>query len=400
MAKSALMTTAHQDVMKEDGLTPADPFDFGAGHLDVAGPVNKGSAFQPGLVYDAGYLDYLGFLCDAEPSIFTDPAGTCGALDSIGVPTRASDLNLPSIGINGIPGMQTIQRTVTSVASSKAPREYTVSVDAPEGFDVTVNPASLNLRSGESATYEVTFSNVSAPLGEWRFGSLTWTDKNGKHAVRSPIAVNATEFSAPDEIELEGESGSASFDVNFGYTGFYGAAAHGLEPATVTSDTVDQDPDQTFDPNDGYSKLHQINLSTAAHLRIAIPPEAVSDPGVDLDIFVYDPLGNLAASSVNGGTDESIDIVLPMSGTWSVYVHGWQTNGSPAAYDMYAWTVSLIPGGNLAIDSAPAAAVIGAAGSVDVSWAGATAGEWHLGAVSHTGETGLMGLTLIDVDNR
>jgi hypothetical protein len=35
-----------------------------------------------------------------------------------------------------------------------------------------------------------------------------------------------------------------------------------------------------------------------------------------------------------------------------------------------------------------------------VSWSGATLGEWHLGAVSHTGDVGLMGLTLVDVDNR
>ena len=30
----------------------------------------------------------------------------------------------------------------------------------------------------------------------------------------------------------------------------------------------------------------------------------------------------------------------------------------------------------------------------------AIAGEWHLGAVSYTGDVGLMGLTLVDVDNR
>ena len=31
--KSALMTTAHQNIVKEDGATAADPFDFGAGHI-------------------------------------------------------------------------------------------------------------------------------------------------------------------------------------------------------------------------------------------------------------------------------------------------------------------------------------------------------------------------------
>ena len=31
MFKSALMTSAAQNVVKEDGITPADPLDFGAG---------------------------------------------------------------------------------------------------------------------------------------------------------------------------------------------------------------------------------------------------------------------------------------------------------------------------------------------------------------------------------
>ena len=161
-----------------------------------------------------------------------------------------------------------------------------------------------------------------------------------------------------------------------------------------------QDPDHSFDPNDGFSNLHQIHLSATAYLRIAMPPEAVSDPGVDLDIFVYDPIGNRVATSINGGTDELINIEFPMDGLWSVYVHGWQTNGPSTDYDMYAWTISVLPGGNLTIDSAPTSAAIGTAETIDVSWTGATAGEWHLGAVSHIGDTGLMGLTLIDADNR
>ncbi len=398
MAKSALMTTAYQDVIKEDGMTPADPFDFGAGHVNVEGPVNKGSAFQPGLAYDAGLFEYAAYTCGENFGVFTP--GSCDFLESIGVPMDAANLNLPSIGADGIPGSQTIQRTVTSVAKESSWREYTVSVDAPEGYAVSVNPSKLRLRKGDTATYEVTLTNVSAPLGEWRFGSLTWTDKTGNYSVRSPISVNASLFQAPEEVEGSGETGSTSFDVSFGYTGSYAAAAHGLEAATVTSDNVVQDPDQSFDPGDGYSNLHQFNLLGTAYFRIAMPPEAVSDPAIDLDIFVYDPNGVQVASSTNGGTDELIDIALPMDGTWSVYVHGWQTVGPSANYDMYSWVISATPGGNLTINSAPTAAAIGTMETIDASWTGATDGEWHLGAVSHTGDSGLLGLTLIDVDNR
>jgi hypothetical protein len=370
---------------------------MGAGHLDPGRAVHKGSAFQPGLAYDAGLFEYAAFTCGAGLGIFTP--GSCAFLESIGIPTDPSDLNLASIGIDGLAAPQTVVRTVTSVAQESGWRGYTVDVDAPEGFEVTVSPSQIALKRGMSATYEVTITNVTAPLGAWRFGSLTWTDRTGAYEVYSPIAVRAAMFDAPDAITGSGESGSASFDVSFGYTGAYSAAAHGLEPATVTSDNVVQDPDQTFDPNDGYSNLHQFNLSGAAFFRIAIPPEA-TEANADLDVFVYNPSGQQVASSTAGGTDELVDIALPADGTWSVYVHGWAAPGGDSDYDMYAWVVSATPGGNLSIDGAPTAAVIGATETIDVSWTGATAGQWHLGAVSHTGDAGLMGLTLVEVDNR
>jgi subtilisin family serine protease len=403
MAKSALMTTAYQDVMKEDGVTPADPFDFGAGHLNVGGKSNKGSAFEPGLAYDAGFLDYLGFLCNTFPEVFADPDATCGFLESIGIPTDPSDLNYPSIAIADLAGSQTVARTVTSVANESGWRTYDVTVDAPEGYSVSVSPSTIRLKKGQSATYEVTITNVSAPIGEWRFGSLTWNDRTGHYDVRSPIAVKASLFDAPAEIEATGESGSASFDVTFGYTGDYTAAPHGLDPATVTSDTVVQDPDQSFDPNDGFSNLHQFTLSDTAFFRIAMPPEA-TEADADLDIYVFDPDGNLAASSTSGGTNELIDIPLPADGTWDVYVHGWAAPGGDSDYNMWTWEVPLTPGGgSLSVDAAPASATLGATETIDVSWSGlgtGAIGDWYLGAVSHTGDVGLLGLTLVNVDNR
>jgi subtilisin family serine protease len=397
IAKSALMTTARQDVFKEDAVTAADPFDMGAGHVDPGARVHKGSAFQPGLAYDAGLFEYAAFTCGADLGVFT--AGSCAFLESIGVPSDPADLNVPSIGIDGVAGSQTVQRTVTSVADESGWREYTVSVDAPEGFEVTVSPSTIRLKKGQSATYFVTVTNVSASVGEWQYGSLTWSDKTGNYDVYSPIAVNAALFGAPDAVTGSGESGSASFDVSFGYTGSYAAAAHGLEPATVISDTVVQDPDQAFDPNDGFSNLHQFTTSGAALLRVAIPPEA-AEADADLDIFLYNPSGSLVATSTNGGTDELIDIVLPADGTWSLFVQGWAAPGGDSDYDLYSWIISATPGGNLSIDSAPTSATVGAAEPIDLSWAGAAAGQWHLGAVSHTGDVGLMGLTLVEVDNR
>jgi len=257
----------------------------------------------------------------------------------------------------------------------------------------------LRLGKGQSATYEVTITNVSAPVDEWRFGSLTWRDKSDDYEVYSPIAVRASMFVAPSEVSGSGVAGSLSFEVSFGYTGTYTAAPHGLVPAVLSTDNVLQDPDQSFDPSDvgtGGAVLHQFSLSDAALLRIAIPPEATED-GADLDVFVYDPNGELVASSTNAATDELVDIQQPIDGTWEVYVHGWLTPGGDSDYTLHSWVVSITPGGSLALDSAPVSATLGETGIIQVSWSGLDTEGQYLGAVSHTGPDGLIDLTLVNV---
>ena len=396
MAKSALMTTARQNVLDNNRTSWADPFDMGAGHIYPGGKLQKGSAFEPGLAYDAGFYDYLGFLCSAGPEVFANPDATCAALASMGIPLDPSDLNYPSIGVAELAGSQTVVRTVTSVAKENGWRTYNVSVVEPDGYDIVVEPSTFRIKKGQSVTFEVHITNVSAPIGQWRFGSLTWTEKQGRYSVRSPIALRASEFDAPAELSANGASGSLSFPVKFGYTGAYTAAPHGLVPATATADNVVQDPDQEFDPNDGYSDVHTFNLSGAAFFRVKIPPEAV-EADADLDVFVYNPSGQQVASSTSGGTDEQVDILLPADGAWKVYVHGWSAPGGDSDYTLYSWVVSATPGGSLNLDSAPSSAVLGEVGTVQVSWSGLANPSWNLGAVSHAGSGGLMGLTLIEV---
>lgn len=398
--KSALMTTSHQKVRDDDRRSKADPFDTGSGHVDPGKVRKKGSGFNPGLVYEAGFNDYLGFLCDAFPEVFANPAATCAALADAGVPTKAVNLNYPSIGVAELAGSQTITRTVTSVDTGKKARKYEVKVDAPKGYKVKVTPKNIRVEPGETATYQVTITNKNAPIGEWRHGSLTW--KGGGYEVRSPISVKGASLAAPAEITGTGVDGSASIDVQFGYTGPYTAAPHGLEPAAVISDTVLQDPDQSFDPSDvdsGGANLHQVTTSGAAALLIKMPPDAVNDPAIDIDIYVNGPNGEQIATSTAGGTDEEISLFLPDDGTYDIFVHGWQTAGPSADYDLYTWVISATPGGgNLVIDRAPASATSGVADTVDVSWTGAEG--WNIGAVSHSDAAGLLGLTLVNVDNR
>ena len=397
MARSALMTTTSQDVVDNDRSSPADPFGMGSGHMELGGKAQKGSAFQPGLAYDAGLFDYAAFSCGQDWGIFS--AGSCDFLEGIGVPSEATGLNYPSIGMANVPGSQTVTRTVTSVANDNGWRTYNVSVDAPEGYEVTVMPSSFRLKPGDTATYEVAVTNVSAPVGEWRFGSLTWSDTTGHYDVYSPIGLKGALFSAPDVVVGSGESGSASFDINFGYTGSYTAAPHGLVADAPTSGDIGQDPDQAYPSGDDSPVgVHKIvfPIAGAAFVRweLIIPGDD------DIDLYLEDSSGTIIANSTAGGTDELIELTLPADDTYTMVVHGWSVPSAPLPYTLHYWGVPLASGGSLSVDAAPAAATVGTVGTIDLSWSGLAPGTTYLGAVSHTSDAGLIGATLVEVDTR
>ncbi|HEX9866497.1 MAG TPA: S8 family peptidase [Acidimicrobiia bacterium] len=399
MAKSALMTTARQDVRKEDGTTQADPFDFGAGHVDPSGKASSlGSIFNPGLVYDADLFDYVGFTCGADAQIFTP--GSCDFVAGLGVPLETYNLNYPSIGVSEVPGTKTVVRTVTNVSDKTT--TYRARIHDPRGYDVDVSPNRLKLAPGESATFEITILNEEAPVGEWRFGSLTWV--SGHNKVRSPIAVKAAALEVPGAISGEGESGTASFPVAFGYTGAYTAAPHGMAPNVPALGSVDQDPNNSnWSPSEVEgTRQHPIVVDGAAHLRIALTADDITpSAGVDIDLFLYNSAGERVAQSTAGGTDELIDVSLPTSDTYILYVNGWQTTfppgGGEVAYSLSVWTVPLASGGSLSVTNAPASATLGTIGTVEVAWSGLTPPGGYLGAVSHSDDAGILGLTLVQV---
>jgi subtilisin family serine protease len=365
MSKSAIMTTGHQDVVKENGSTPADPFDIGGGHIV------PNSAIDPGLVYNAGFTDYVSFLCG-------NGTLACPGIDP-------SDLNLPSIGVGELAGFQTITRTVTSVTPGTA--TYNVSVEAPPGVTVEVDPMSLTLDEGDSASYEVTFTTQSgADLDEWAFGSLTWS--HGPHSVRSPIAVKPVALAAPDEVMGTGTEGSLEFDVTFGYTGDYSAQPHGLIPADTITDTVVDDPEN--DINAALASgvgvnFHLVTINPGTEYARFSLFDDYTDGDDDLDLYVFGPQSAgfpFVGASGTPTSEEEVNLVAPDSGLYIVVVHGWQTDGPDATYTLFSWLLDETDAGNMTV-TAPSAAVLGDTEMVTVDWAGLSADVKYLGSITH-----------------
>lgn len=389
MAKSALMTSARQDLKKTFGDEAADPFDIGAGTVVPA------DAFAPGLVYDAGLFDYLAFTCDNNVQLVSD--ADCAFLAGLGFPTDGSDLNLASIGIAEFVGSQTVTRTVTSVSPDGT--GFTASVDAPPGIDVTVNPSSFTLNEGETQTFTVTFTaNSGSVPDEWTFGSLTWNNDSGQTPARSPIAIKPVKISADEEVDALGTDNSVDISVAFGYTGPYTPVLSGMEGSTGIVDSV-----STSNALDVFCA----DLPAHTHLRFATFDADTSPPGADLDLRLFyandgcDGTNPLLQIGGSGGatSEEVIDITDPPAGGYLFVIDYFAA--STGSIDYTAWIQPVFgDNGNATISAAPASAVAGNTETVTVSYSGLNAGTRYLGIVQHDDGSGEIARTIIDIDTQ
>ncbi|HET8692400.1 MAG TPA: S8 family serine peptidase [Steroidobacteraceae bacterium] len=399
--KSAIMTTARQNVVKEDGATPADPFDYGSGHA------NANKTIDPGIVYDAGTLDYLAASCGTDTPLVS--SGDCGVLESFGYSLDPSDLNLPNIGIGALPGVQTVTRYVTNVGSK--PSVYKVNFKNPGGYKLDIKPKKLNLKPGETKSYTVTITNRTAPPGEWRFGWLTWKDQRG-HVARSQVVVRGSAVVAPKQIDATGDTGSTDFDVSFGYNGSYSADPHGFVAPFLAAFQVQDDPGNSFGFLDGPDEVLVDLFEPAAgatSLEFALFDAYNDAPDHDMDLYVFycpDFFCEQVGFSATATSNERVKILAPkndpaIDDPYVAIVHGSDTSGgAPATGIYFNWEVGPDTGTMLVTPSTNEAE-IGVTGSVHVDWGGLFSGPAakFVGDVSHSDATGIQDVTTIHVEN-
>ncbi|PWB53562.1 MAG: hypothetical protein C3F13_09135 [Anaerolineales bacterium] len=373
MVKSALMTSAY-DVLDGPNTNPLVIFRQGAGHI------KPNSAVNPGLVYNAGWNDWLAFLCGTTTGVA--PA-TCSALAGLGYSLDPSDLNVASIAIGDLAGVQTITRKVTNVGTSAA--TYTASYTGMGGFNVVIAPTSLSLNPGQTKSFTVIFTRTTAALNAYTGGQLTWTD--GTHSVRIPMVVQPVALAAPAQV-------SGSYTVVFGYNGDFTATPRGLVPATTFTDSI----------STGQQQYYPVTVpagSTYARFSLF---DANVIPASDLDLVVYrcgDPTcatGTQVGSSGGGTSAEEVNLLNPTAATYLVLVDGYATpNNQPATFTLFTWVLGTADEGNMTV-TAPTTAVIGTTGMIDLTFSGLAAGTKYLGSVAYSGIAGLPNPTIVRVD--
>ncbi len=159
--KSALMLTAYDGLLKEDKVTPTDPFDIGAGRiqLELAG--------LTGLVMDETIANYEA----ADPALGGD----------------VRTLNTASVYNSGCVGTCSWTRTFTSVADLPA----TYSVNAPSF--VTVTPSTFTINPGGEQVINITADVSAFATDQWIFGNIEFlTDST--FAGGDPVVVMSEGF--------------------------------------------------------------------------------------------------------------------------------------------------------------------------------------------------------------
>jgi hypothetical protein len=381
--KSALMTTGTDVLDAFAATTLADAsghraFAQGAGH------VQPNAAANPGLVYDSSINDWFAFL----------QGQNCGCLPPSFPAIAASDMNVASIQINGMAGAETVERRVTNVGGKTVTYRSSASI---AGFKVEVNPSSLTLAPGETKSFEVTFTRTKAALNSYTAGSLTWSGDRLK--VRSPLVIRPVPLSAPAEVTSNGSP--VSWQVTPGYDGPLTAAVGGLIPATQTPWTVAQDPDQTFAPADPTGTFKRdVSVPNGALLRAGIFEDSIVPTGTDLDMYVYRGT-TLVGQSSDGDSNEVVTVrnTTGAAATYSIYVHGWSTNGPSASGTLFDWILGSTQAnaGNTTVSGVtPAQAAVSQTHTATFS--GLAANTRYLGEVRYSdGAPSVIGRTLLNV---
>ncbi|MFI7062844.1 S8 family serine peptidase [Kribbella sp. NPDC050124] len=165
--KSALETTAKTSVTKPDRVTPADPFDYGGGRIDLT------KAGNPGLTLDETAANYAASATD---------------------PLNRIDLNLPSVNAPTMPGLITAERVVKNVTNQTL--TFNASGTTVNGANITVLPPVFQVKPGKTQKLTISITAPDLPDGQY-FGQVNLKEVGGSRALHLPVAFFRQEGIVP-----------------------------------------------------------------------------------------------------------------------------------------------------------------------------------------------------------
>jgi subtilisin family serine protease len=344
--QSAIMTTGKTTgVRKEDGTTAADPFDMGAGRVDLT------QAGRAGLVLNETTANYLA----ADPSQGGNPAS----------------LNIASLGNADCVGVCTWTRTVENALASKA--TWSVTTSAPSGVELRVKPKRFTLAPGDTVTLTVTADVASALQGKWQFGQVTLSTRSAP-AAHLPVAVLPGGTAQPVSIETTGTSGTHTVAVTTPIRiEDLSVQVFGLVEGTVEQRQLEQDP-TPLSPYDGLVGTFTVLVDVEAGSKL-LAAEIAKTTSSDIDLFVgRDKDGDGAAEaseeicrSASEIALESCKVTKLEGGRYWVMVQNWLSGRVVDDVTLVVSTVPATAAGNLTA-TGPKSARAGSTFDVTLAW--------------------------------
>jgi uncharacterized repeat protein (TIGR01451 family) len=267
--RSALMTSAVIDgVTKEDGTTPADAFDMGSGRIDLS------KAGDVGFTFDDAANSYL-------------------ALED-----RLWEANYPSLYIPNMPGLVTVQRTITNQLSSAG--TWTTTVEAPSDLTITV-PKNISVAHNRSKTFGISVDARDVPIGETRMARITFT--RGAEQLTFPVTIVRGE---PLAAGLTKSCEPASIARGTTTTCTITVTNNAFEEATVTvTDPLPTELNLVSGSVVGATKTGN-GVTFTGTLFAAEPPSPEVVDGTGTTPAGYLPLSLFGIAPLGGVSDESI----------------------------------------------------------------------------------------------
>lgn len=357
--KSAMMTTSAR-LRNADNSVSRDYYAQGAGN------VRPDRMFNPGVIFDAGDEDWLGFI---EGVGYETGIPGVEAIDP-------SDYNSPSIAIGKLVGSQTVTRRVTALKAGL----YRATINLP-GVNATVSPSILTFTSaGQTKTIKVKFSRKNAPLSEVDFGSL-YIRGAGTQA-RVPIAVTPEALDAPAVVTGTGASGSTAYQIRPGFSGPFPVKPYGLDAATVVEADISASSEGPAGEPDEYT------TEVPAGTKVARFDIASADDSADIDLEVYrvvDGVAELVGTSATGSGSERVTLLAPEPGQYLsvVYPYADPAGQSSTVYTYRDFVVPATAAGNYTVTPANATVTQDRPLTLTASWSGLDAAVPYLGYVEY-----------------
>ncbi|MFZ6027449.1 MAG: S8 family serine peptidase [Chloroflexota bacterium] len=329
--QSALMMTSWtEDLFKEDGSTPADPFDVGAGRLDLT------NASLAGLVLDETTANFQ----DADPSTGGDP----------------TTLNLASLANDSCLSACSWERTFRNTTGEVVTWTVTVTGEVA----LSANPATFTVAAGATQLVEFTADVSGETNGEWVFGSIILTaDDPSLPQQHLPVAVIPSNGILPEEVVINTRRDAGSQEVSDLQTTevlTLTTEAFGLAPMETADFELGLMATQTDFPDIFYANLpddaYAAWIPVTDSVRLVV--EVLDTTSPDLDMLVaYDANGNGEmdvqdtalhdyCQSASNGPWEYCDIMQPITGNWYVILINFETS-EPGVADPVSLGTAIVP---------------------------------------------------------